>query len=91
MELGVGFFQVRDGEAQATPGGGQGTVAQKVPDVPQVDVVLHEREPVLADGCCSAHKRLNERIYAQARSFDLLQGIRRVSNNANLFSDRTRS
>jgi len=49
MEFGVGFFQIRDGEAQVTLRGGQGAVAQEILDVPQVGVVLNE--------VCRASKR----------------------------------
>ncbi len=42
VELGVGFFEVGDGQAQVAFGGGQGAVAEQILDVPQVGVVLHK-------------------------------------------------
>ena len=42
MEFGVGLFQVRDGEAQVTLGGGQRAVAEQVLHVPEVGMVLDE-------------------------------------------------
>jgi len=42
MKLGVGFFQIRDGQAEVAFCGGEGAVAEEVLDVAEAGMVLDE-------------------------------------------------
>ncbi len=54
MKLGVGFFQIRDGQAEVTLCGGEGAVAKQILDVAEAGMVLDEmsRAAVAPDVRC---------------------------------------
>ena len=52
MELGVGRFEVGDGQAQVTLRGGQRTVPQEVLDMAEIGVVLHQVRGALCRHTC---------------------------------------